>query len=303
MKMPVFPEDLTSRFFPLLVDDAAVKGGFAEIGGSQAMLVYGKGTLARRDFLKALRYFELASSAELPIVNCIDWSGASCFAGLPALMEKFDCKVPLITMEYCPCILASASVPAAPDKVAEMLNAMRGENMAALHAAVRERLRGLHTAEASLHDVEICRPEMSDVKAIVRSFEPFVLKRLILPRTEADIADNLHDFIVAKSHGRIVGTVALRNFDNGLEEVRSLTVASDCEGRGFGSRLVSAVLDLARERNARRVFTLTMRPNLFIRLGFFVVSLMRFPSKVQNDCLACPKKEQCDEVALLLEMH
>ena len=168
MKMPVFPEDLTSRFFPLLVDDAAVKGGFAEIGGSQAMLVYGKGTLARRDFLKALRYFELASSAELPIVNCIDWSGASCFAGLPALMEKFDCKVPLITMEYCPCILASASVPAAPDKVAEMLNAMRGENMAALHAAVRERLRGLHTAEASLHDVEICRPEMSDVKAIVR---------------------------------------------------------------------------------------------------------------------------------------
>ena len=303
MKMPVFPEDLSSRFFPLLADDAAVQGGFAEIGGSQAMLVYGNGVLARRDFLKALRYFELASSAELPIVNCIDWSGATGFAGLAAVMEKFDCKVLLITLEDCPCILASATVPAKPDKVADALNAMKGENMAALRAAARERLRGFNVNVSAPLEVEICRPEMSDVKAIVRSFEPFVLKRLILPRTEKDIADNLPDFIVAKSHGRIVGTVALRNFDNGLEEVRSLTVATDCEGRGLGSRLVSAVLDLARERDARRVFTLTMRPNLFLRLGFFVVSLMRFPSKVQNDCLACPKKEQCDEVALLLEMH
>ena len=199
MKMPVFPEDLANRFFPLLEDKAAVQGGFAEIGGQHAMLVYGNGTLSRSDFLKALRYFELASSAELPIVNCIDWSGATAFAGLPALMEKFDCKVLLITLEGCPCTLASATVPAKPDKVADVLNAMKGENMAALRAAARERLRGMHVDEAEPLDVEICRPEMSDVKAIVRSFEPFVLKRLILPRTEKDIADNLHDFIVAKS--------------------------------------------------------------------------------------------------------
>lgn len=303
MIMPVFPNDLASRLFPLLADDVAVQGGFAEIGGCQAMMVYGYGAFSRRDFIKALRYFELASSAELPIVNCIDWSAAVGFAGILALMDKFDCRVPLLTIEGCPCILAGASVPARADAVAEKLNAMKGESMAVLRAAVRERLRGIHFEEAGLLDVEICRPAMSDVKAIVRSFEPFVLKQLILPRSEADIADNLSDFIVAKRDGRIVGTVALRNFDNGLEEVRSLTVASDCEGKGLGSRLVSAVLELAKERNASRVFTLTMRPNIFLRLGFFVVSLMRFPSKVQNDCLACPKKEQCDEVALLLELH
>ena len=138
--------------------------------------------------------------------------------------------------------------------------------------------------------------------AIVSSFAPFVLKQQILPRSEADIAASLDDFIIARKGGRIVGTVALRDFGNGLEEVRTLTVASECEGRGLGSRLVSAVIELARARNASRIFTLTMRPNIFLRLGFFVVSLMRFPAKVQNDCLACPKKEQCDEVALLLEI-
>ena len=303
MKTPASPHDLASRFFPLLEDAAAVQAGYAEIGGCGAMLVYAKAAPARTDFIKALRYFELASASELPVVNCVDWSAAAQFAGLLAQMGKADVRVPVITLDGCPCILALASSPWRPEKIAEALNSLRGVNLSARLAAVRERMRNCTADDAALNEFQICRPDMADAPAIALSFEPFVAKRLILPRPEAEIAASLSDFIVAKRDGRIVGTVALRDFGNGLEEVRSLTVASDCEGRGLGSRLVSSVLDLARERGADRVFTLTMRPNIFLRLGFFVVSLMRFPSKVQNDCLACPKKEQCDEVALLYEMR
>lgn len=147
--------------------------------------------------------------------------------------------------------------------------------------------------------ITIRQPVLTEVSSIHDFFTPFVEKKQILPRSEEEITENLDGFLVALQDERIIGTVALRDFGDGLFEVRSLTVASECEGRGIGSSLIAEVVEMARRRNASRIFTLTMKPRLFQRLGFETVSIMRFPCKVQNDCLNCPKKEQCDEVALV----
>ncbi|MBO4512185.1 MAG: GNAT family N-acetyltransferase, partial [Victivallales bacterium] len=300
----VSPEDIAAgKYIALLEDGGAIEGGLADIGGCKAMLIFASGAPRRGDFVKAIRLMRLAAEAEVPVVNRVDWTGAwTCIGVQELLAEICECKIPLLTSDDCPFDIADGSARWTTAAIAEEIRALRSKDILGLCAARRARLQNRGSRSKDILDVEICRPCLSDVPAMVRSFAPFVLKQQILPRSEADIAASLDDFIIARKGGRIIGTVALRDFGNGLEEVRTLTVASECEGRGLGTRLVSAVIELARARNAGRIFTLTMRPNIFLRLGFFVVSLMRFPAKVQNDCLACPKKEQCDEVALLLEI-
>jgi N-acetylglutamate synthase-like GNAT family acetyltransferase len=47
------------------------------------------------------------------------------------------------------------------------------------------------------------------------------------------------------------------------------------------------------------VFVLTRAPVFFEKAGFRQVSVNSLPEKVLKDCSACPKREQCDEIALI----
>lgn len=142
----------------------------------------------------------------------------------------------------------------------------------------------------------------ADVSAIDAFLRPFAEQQQILPRTEEDIRRCLGNFQLAFStSGKLVGTVALRDFGEGLHEIRSLTVLTEVARQGLGSRLVEAAKELARARKAKRVFTLTTHPALFQRVGFRIVPMDTFPQKVQFDCRACPKRHACDETALLWE--
>jgi len=40
----------------------------------------------------------------------------------------------------------------------------------------------------------------------------------------------------------------------------------------------------------------------FERMGFVVTNRERFPEKVWTDCVICPLKERCDEIAVVLEL-
>ena len=155
--------------------------------------------------------------------------------------------------------------------------------------------------EAKVH---IRAAQATDIDAIEEFFRPFVAQKQILPRSKEDILLQLTNFRIAvSSEGKVVGVVSLRDFEDGLCEIRSLAVAHDYDGKGLGSRLIQAAVELAKSRQAKRVFTLTMRPRLFQRQAFTPVCIMRFPEKVQNDCLTCPKRANCDETCLLLEIN
>jgi len=143
---------------------------------------------------------------------------------------------------------------------------------------------------------------MQDVEDIFLLLAPSVNSEVILPRSRENIRKYLPNFLVARSGGALAGCVALRDFDDGLHEIRSLAVAPAFAGQGLGSELVQSALRLARQRQGKMVFTLTMRPNLFLRLGFKVVANDYFPQKVWADCRFCPKKDRCNEIALCQEL-
>jgi len=142
-----------------------------------------------------------------------------------------------------------------------------------------------------------------DVEGVCDLLAPYAAAGLLLPRTPGEVRNALPDFLVAHAGGRLVGCVSLRWYGPNLVEIRSLAVAPDKVGRGLGSELVRRAMDLARQRGAARVFALTRRSRLFSRLGFRQVPKHVFPEKVWNDCVRCPHRDQCDEVALLYEMR
>lgn len=140
----------------------------------------------------------------------------------------------------------------------------------------------------------------ADAAAIVRLMAPYVAEGLLLPRPAEDIPSR--DFLVARQDGEVRGCVALRDFGDGLHEVRSLAVHPESGGSGIGSLLVNMAVRLAAERGCRRLFTLTRRPRLFQRQGFRRVPMSLFPEKVWSDCSVCPRRDCCDEFALLLDL-
>ena len=152
-------------------------------------------------------------------------------------------------------------------------------------------------------EITIRPATLADAPAIHEFLVPFGERRQILVRSLDDICLYIGNFLLAVlPDGSIAGTVALRDFGGALQEIRTLTVLSELHGRGIGTRLVQAAIDLAKRRDTERVFTLTTRTSLFLRLNFRVVSIDSFPQKVRFDCLACPKREHCDETALVLEL-
>jgi amino-acid N-acetyltransferase len=112
----------------------------------------------------------------------------------------------------------------------------------------------------------------------------------------------VREFHVAIAGGEVVACAALRVLWNDLGEVRSLAVRPDHHGRGLGARLVAAVIEDARALSLPRVIALTREVAFFERCGFGVVSRDDLPRKVWTDCVRCPRRHACDEVAVVLDL-
>ena len=53
----------------------------------------------------------------------------------------------------------------------------------------------------------------------------------LLPRTLAEICENVRDFVVLEDEGRIIGCGALHLYGTHLAEIRSITVGSRAQGQ------------------------------------------------------------------------
>jgi amino-acid N-acetyltransferase len=98
---------------------------------------------------------------------------------------------------------------------------------------------------------------------------------------------------------KIVGCCALTIIWADLAEVRSLAVDSHYQGRGIGRALVEWAVAEARRLNIRKLMSLTYEQRFFEKLGFDVVPKESLPLKVWSDCVRCPKRDGCDEIAML----
>jgi len=142
-----------------------------------------------------------------------------------------------------------------------------------------------------------------DVPAIAGLISTFAQQGKMLFRSNAELYQSIRDFHVAlEDHaagGAVLGVCALEIVWADLAEVRSLAVAPGAQGRGIGKALVNAVAEEARRLQIPRLFALTYEQVFFEKLGFAVVEKSALPLKVWSVCVKCPKRDGCDEIAMV----
>lgn len=140
---------------------------------------------------------------------------------------------------------------------------------------------------------------LPDVEAIYGIIEPYAADGTLLPRSRAEISENVRDFVVAEDEAGIVGCGALHLYGLHLAEIRSIAVPQQKKGRGIGRVLVQALLDEAERNKVTCVCLFTRTPGFFAHLGFAVARREELPDKIYKDCIHCPMLNDCDEIAMV----
>ena len=148
----------------------------------------------------------------------------------------------------------------------------------------------------------ILRPaELLDVHNIHLLLHDYATEGVLLDRSEEDITFYLKNFTVAvDENSDLLGCMAVRDFGSDLLEVRSLAIRRDLRKSGIGRKLIAKAIErLGAQRTDYRLFALTLQPGFFERLGFEIVEKELFPEKIWADCSHCPKRDRCDEIAVI----
>ncbi len=147
----------------------------------------------------------------------------------------------------------------------------------------------MHTRNAILPDVE-------HIHGII---EPYAQSGTLLPRTVAELCENVRDFVVVEDQGKVIGCGALHLYGLHLAEIRSIAVHPAAKKKGAGRKLVEALLQEAERHNVSCVCLFTRIPEFFALMGFGVARREELPDKIYKDCLHCPSLYACDEIAMV----
>jgi amino-acid N-acetyltransferase len=140
---------------------------------------------------------------------------------------------------------------------------------------------------------------LPDAAAIHSLIVEYAHEGTLLPRTLAEICENVRDFTVMEEGGEIIACGALHLYGPHLAEVRSIAVAREHQGAGVGSKLIEALLSEARAHQTEQVCLFTRAPAFFGKLGFVAVPHQSLPDKIFKDCQNCPMFTDCDEIAMV----
>ncbi|GAA1816234.1 amino-acid N-acetyltransferase [Planosporangium flavigriseum] len=119
-------------------------------------------------------------------------------------------------------------------------------------------------------DVIIRRARARDVREIQRLIEAYADDRILLSKAPVALYEDVPEFLVAERtiDGRIVGCGAVHVMWEDLAELRTIAVDPSCRGQKIGYRIVSELLNEARELGVARVFVLTFQTAFFGSFGF-----------------------------------
>ena len=146
----------------------------------------------------------------------------------------------------------------------------------------------MYTRKAVLPDAENLRSLIAD----------YTEDGTLLPRSFAEICENIRDFTVVVEGDTMVGCGALHLYGTHLAEIRSIAVWPRFKGAGAGRLLVDALLEEAELHYVQCVCLFTRIPEFFAHLGFTSATREELPDKIYKDCANCPKLHACDEVAM-----
>src|SRR5215475_99702 len=134
-------------------------------------------------------------------------------------------------------------------------------------------------------EIAIRRARTSDVPGIRRLIDMYSADRLLLSKATVALYEDVPEFWVAERDGDVVGCGALHVMWEDLAEVRTLAVDPAWRGQKLGQRLVTALLEAARDLGVRRVFVLTFETGFFRSLGFVVIDGTPVPPDVYEQLL------------------
>jgi amino-acid N-acetyltransferase len=140
---------------------------------------------------------------------------------------------------------------------------------------------------------------LTDAEAIDRLIGAHTDDGTLLPRSFAELCENIRDFVVVEDRGELIGSGALHLYGVHLAEVRSIAVLDSYRGQGAGRLLIDALLAEAERHNVKCVCLFTRIPEFFARMGFRPAEKAQLPDKLYKDCLRCPRLSACDEVAMI----
>ena len=143
---------------------------------------------------------------------------------------------------------------------------------------------------------EAILPDAEQIHALISKYSG---DGTLLPRSLAEICENVRDFVVLEDEGEIIGCGALHLYGVHLAEIRSITVDPSRQSNGGGRRLVRALLGQSEKHKVTCVCLFTRIPEFFSRMGFTAAAHADLPDKIHKDCFQCPRLANCDEVAMI----
>lgn len=110
--------------------------------------------------------------------------------------------------------------------------------------------------------------DVAGIRALIEAYAP---QRRLLTKPTVTLYEDVQEFRVAERDGAVVGCGALHVFWEDLAEIRTVAVDPALRGAGIGHRIVTELVETARELGIHRIFVLTFEVEFFAAHGFTVL--------------------------------
>lgn len=119
-----------------------------------------------------------------------------------------------------------------------------------------------------------------DISSVLSIMKPFIEKGILLPRTESQLNEQFQDYIVYEIDGIIRACSALHQYNDGQMEIAAVAVDESCVHIGIGPKMISFLVEKAKQLKAKSVFILTTQTaDWFEQLGFVSSDISTLPQK------------------------
>jgi amino-acid N-acetyltransferase len=151
--------------------------------------------------------------------------------------------------------------------------------------------------------MEIRPARVSDVRQMHKIVEFYADNKEMLHRSLNSIYENIQEYIVAEEDGKIIGCGALHVAWEDLAEIKALAIAPEYRRKKLGTKIAEQLQENAKKLGVKKVFSLSFKPDFFIRLGYSVIPKETLPHKIWSECINCHLFPDCGEVPLLLDLR
>ena len=134
---------------------------------------------------------------------------------------------------------------------------------------------------------ENIRPmQLADIPEVLRIMSPYVEEEILLPRGEQDLVEQLDHFVVYEVDGIIhaCGAMIPSVQAKGRGEIAAITVDRTYKGFGIGKRILSYLVDRARNSDIKHLHVLTTQTaDWFLQFGFAEGGVQDLPEDKRRD--------------------